>query len=342
LKQRENMASITKRGKRWYAQIRRKGFPSDGRSFDSHAEAKAWAAIQDARVEQGDSALHLKGIAHISLGDVIRRYLVEITPTKRSADSERLRLEKLTRDIVAAISIAELSSVHIADYRNRRSATVSNGTVRRELSLIHHALDIARKEWGYRIVGNVVADVRQPPLHNARNRRLNAGEFDRLVAALQDARNALIKPMVLFAIETGMRRGEILDLSWSNVWLGRRVAYIPQTKTGHPRTIPLTDSAIAVLAAMPEREGMIFDLTANAFKLAWVRTVRRAKLPDLRFHDLRHEAISRFAEMGLTTVELSVISGHRDPRMLFRYAHLRPHELALKLAGRSWADEQPR
>lgn len=335
------MASITKRGKRWYAQIRRKGFPTEGKTFETHAEAKAWAAIQDARVEQGDPSLHQKSIAHISLADVIRRYLIEITPTKRSADSEKLRLEKLIRDPVAGVSIVDLSSVHIADYRNRRSATVSNGTVRRELSLVHHALDIARKEWGFPLTRNPVADVRQPPLRNARNRRLNPGEFERLLEALADARNKLIEPMVLFAIESGMRRGEILDLSWSNVWLDRRVAYIPQTKTGRPRTIPLTDRAIAILSALESKQGKVFDLTANAFKLAWVRAVRRSKLTDLRFHDLRHEAISRFAEMGLTTVELSVISGHRDPRMLFRYAHLRPDDLAMKLAGRSWSNERP-
>jgi len=334
------MASIKKRGKRWYAQIRRKGFPTEGRTFNTHAEAKAWAAIQDSRVEQGDPSLHQKSIAHISLADLIRRYLIEITPTKRSAHSERLRLEKLVRDPVAGVSIVDLSSVHIADYRNRRSATVSNGTVRRELSLIHHALDIARKEWGYPLQRNPVADVRQPPLRNARNRRLNPGELERLLLALDDTRNAFITPMVLFAIESGMRRGEILDLNWSNVWLDRRVAHIPQTKTGYPRTIPLTDRAIAILTALESKEGAVFGLTANAFKLAWVRTTRRAGLLDLRFHDLRHEAISRFAEMGLTTVELSVISGHRDPRMLFRYAHLRPHDLALKLAGRAWANER--
>jgi integrase len=334
------MATITKRGKRWYAQIRRKGFPSDGRTFDTHADAKAWAAIQEGKVESGDVSLHLKSLRDISLGDVIRRYLVEVTPTKRSFETEDSRLRKILRDPVAEIPLSVLGSIQLADYRNRRMVTVKAGTIRRELSLIHHALDIARKEWGYRLVGNPVADVRLPQLRNARDRRLNCGELEILRAALSDSRNKLIEPIVLFAIESGMRRGEILNLEWQHVRLNQRVAHIPQTKTGHPRTIPLTDAGMAIITALENRKGRVFDLSPNAFKLAWVRAVKRSKLPDLRFHDLRHEAISRFTEMGLSTVELAVISGHRDPRMLFRYAHLRPQELAQKLAGRSWQAER--
>jgi integrase len=83
----------------------------------------------------------------------------------------------------------------------------------------------------------------------------------------------------------------------------------------------------------------VFPLSALALRLAWNRVRERAGMPDLHFHDLRHEAVSRFAEMGLTTAELAIISGHRDPRMLMRYTHLRPADLARKLAKRSWEQE---
>lgn len=100
-----------------------------------------------------------------------------------------------------------------------------------------------------------------------------------------------------------------------------RTLRIPVTKNGHPRTIPLTDKALSVLAGMGnihEGSERIFPLTCESVKLAWKRLVRRARVEDLHFHDLRHEAVSRFFELGLTVPEVALISGHRDPRMLFR------------------------
>jgi integrase len=159
------------------------------------------------------------------------------------------------------------------------------------------------------------------------------------MASLQSTRNRLIKPAILLAIETALRRGELLNLTWGAIDLDSRTAHIPHTKTGYARTIPLTDQALAVLRTIPRTEAKVLPLTPIALRLAWNRVRVRAGMPDLHFHDLRHEAISRFAEMSLTTVELSAISGHRDPRMLFRYAHLRPADLAKKLTGRSWEAE---
>jgi integrase len=187
---------------------------------------------------------------------------------------------------------------------------------------------------------NPMALVRLPVLRNARDRRLEAGELERLESALMKARNSHVRPIIRLEVETGLRRAEILALEWRHINLGQRTAHVPWSKTGQPRTIPLTDSALAILAGLERRgAGRLFPLTANAFRLAWERVRRRAGLGNLRFHDLRHEAISRFAEMGLNMPELALISGHRDYRMLQRYTHLRPTDLARKLAGRSWADE---
>lgn len=158
----------------------------------------------------------------------------------------------------------------------------------------------------------------------------------RLRAALAGLRNPLPAFVVELAIETGLRRRELLELLWANVDQDRRTAHIPTTKTGVPRTIPLTDAALAVIARLPRTDPRLFPLSENAFRLAWQRVQQRSGLNDFRFHDLRHEALSRFCEMGLTIPELSVISGHKDPRMLFRYAHLRADDLARKLAGRAW------
>ena len=106
-------------------------------------------------------------------------------------------------------------------------------------------------------------------------------------------------------------------------------------KNGHPRTIALSEAALAALAGVQrhEDEARIFPMSANALRLAWERLKRRAGIEDLRFHDLRHEAISRLFEKGLNVPEVAVMSGHRDPRMLFRYTHPRPEDIARKLAG---------
>lgn len=288
------MASITKRGQRWSVQIRRKGVPTISKTFGSHADAKAWASIQEARIEQGEAPIPLRLLRGTSLGDILDRYIDEITPTKRSADTERSRLLKLCRDEVAAVPLASLESRHLATYRDRRLREVKAGTVRRELSLIHHALDVARKEWGFRLPLNPVAQLSLPALNNARDRRLADGEWGRLSVALAGCRNPLIRPVVQFAIETGMRRGEILDLRWSRVDLATSTAHVPQTKTGKPRTVPLTPGASRILLKLPRVATQVFPVTANALRLSWERVVDRAGITDLRFHDLRHEAISRF------------------------------------------------
>lgn len=121
----------------------------------------------------------------------------------------------------------------------------------------------------------------------------------------------------------------LFDVDWINGLLT-----IPVTKTGRPRTIPLRDSAIEILkrqAVGKGKDDRLFPLSANAFRLAWERLKRRAGIQDLRFHDLRHEAISRFFEDGLSLPEVALISGHRDPRQLFRYTHLEASKIAAKL-----------
>ena len=145
------------------------------------------------------------------------------------------------------------------------------------------------------------------------------GEFEQLEEAAKQTKNPHIWPIVVFAIETGMRRGEILGLRWEHVDLDRRIAYLPLTKNGSSREVPLSTKAAQVLTGQRQHNDTPspFPVTANGFRLAWGRLRSRAGLSDLHFHDLRHEAISRFFELGLNIPEVAVISGHKDPRMLF-------------------------
>ena len=130
-----------------------------------------------------------------------------------------------------------------------------------------------------------------------------------------------------------MRRSEILGLTWDNISLELQLAYLPLTKNGTSREVPLSTKAVQVLSNQRARQDTPTPLpvNANAFRLAWERLRKRADLCDLRFHDLRHEAISRFFEMGLSIPEVAVISGHKDARMLFRYTHLRAEDLVKRI-----------
>lgn len=333
------MATITKRAKGWFVQIRRKGYEPEYKTLPTKEAAEKWAREREGRIDRGEEPLDRRQLKGITLGDLIRRYIDEVTPKKRSADSERARLSKMLGAPMCDIALLDLKSAPIAAYRDIRAKQVKPGTIARELGLLHTIIEVARLDWGVSIPHNVIAQVRRLPVRNARDRRLRPGELERLNEALKDTRNRFISPAILFAIQTALRRGELLNLTWSNINIEKRLAHIPETKTGYSRTIPLTGEAIAILKELPTTEKRVFPITAMSLRLAWNRVRRRANMSDLRFHDLRHEAISRFAELGLSMVELAIISGHRDPRMLMRYTHLNPADLAKKLSTRSWYSE---
>ena len=338
-----SVATITKRKNGWSVQIRRKGYAQQTRTLATKVEAQAWARQQEVRVDRALAPINLTVLKGTTLGDVLRRYLLEVTPFKGSADSERLRLNKVIREQpMCSLALADLTPKAFADYRAGRLAVVAAGTVHRELGLMRHALEVARRDWDIDLGANPLDRVKRPKLANSRDRRLAPGDYEKLKAALNKTRNPLIAPLVDLAIHTAMRRGEILALRWDQINWHQRTAYIADSKTGVPRTIPLLDKAVAVLSGLHRGglNGLVFPLSVEALKQAWGRARDRAGLGDLHFHDLRHEAISRLSEMGLTLPEIALVSGHKDPRMLFRYVNLRPADLAKKLVGREWQNNQ--
>ncbi|MGC9208169.1 site-specific integrase, partial [Acidithiobacillus sp.] len=138
--------------------------------------------------------------------------------------------------------------------------------------------------------------------------------------------------IVQFAIETGMRRSEICGLRWENVNLAGKVALLPDTKNGKARNVPLSSAAVAVLSALPRRlSGGVWDVKEDTVTQAFARCCRRAVIEDLHFHDLRHEATSRFFEKGLNPMQVAAITGHKTLQMLKRYTHLRAEDLAKML-----------
>jgi integrase len=175
--------------------------------------------------------------------------------------------------------------------------------------------------------------VRRPPQGRPRNRRLQDDEEQQLLAACREARKTWLVHFVALAIETGMRRSELLGLQWPNVNLDRRIAFLPVTKNGESRGVPLSTRAVEILRSPPSsRDGGVFgDLTQDALKQSFKRAVRRAGIKSLRLHDLRHEASSRFFEKGLNVMEVASVTGHKTLQTLKRCTHLSVGDLATRL-----------
>lgn len=326
------MATLEKRGDYWRVKIRRKGYPVQTRSFDTKATAERWARDVENEMDKGIFIDRTESEKN-TLRDVLSRYHDEVTPLKRGASAEAPRLRALMLRPIAEIKIAALSSTHLAKFRDDRLKEVAGATVNKELNLIAHALETARREWGIHIPENPVRLVRRPQGAKPRDRRLVGDEEHRLLTACEDARNPYLLPIVRLAIETAMRQGEIVGLDWKHVDLKKQTAYLPETKNGESRGVPLSSLAAATLKALPSAvNGQLFPgVTAEAVKRAFIRACQRAGIEDFHFHDLRHEATSRLFEKGLNPLEVASITGHKTLQMLKRYTHLRAEDLVKKL-----------
>lgn len=330
------MATLRKRNGKWQAQVRRQGHDPVSKSFINRKDAEVWVRDVERRMDQGEMVPTKQAADKRTFGDLLTVYRDTLTPGKKSEYTETCRINKLLRNPIADVMAVKLTTERIASYRDKRLAEVSGETTRQDLVLMRRVFEVARKEWGLKITVNPVDDVRKPSPAKPRTRRVLFSDLRAIASALKTFRNPLMREVILFALATGMRRGEILRMEWKHIDWKQSVLTIPVTKNGHPRIIPLTRRAIRILSGLAATRGaatVVFPISANAVRLSWQRLQAKAKLDDLRFHDMRHEAVSRFFEAGLSLPEVALISGHRDPKMLMRYTHLEASKIALKLNG---------
>jgi|tagenome__1003787_1003787.scaffolds.fasta_scaffold20968185_2 integrase len=319
------MASIRYHRGKYQVRVRRRDMRPLTKTFTLRKDALEWARFMEVKADRRDLPEDTKVLQTITLGDLVRRYRDEVTVLKKGRETETEFLNAFLRHTICARCISELGKQDFAEYRDERLAKIQPSSLRRQLDPIQNMFDVAKADWGLPIQANPVKALKFRAPSNARERRLNGSEWETLLNAAGAARNPYVIDVMRLAKETGMRRSEILRVESRDVDLERRTLHIPKTKNGHSRTIPLTREAVAILRQY-QGEGQLFPITRNALRLAWERVRRRAGVKDFRFHDLRHETISSLFERGLTTPEVALISGHRDPRMLFRYAHaMRAH-----------------
>ena len=322
------MASFRKRGDKWQARVHRKDHSPLVKSFNTKAEAIKWARHTESQLDLG--ALAPKA-AMPRLDRIVERYLTEVTPTKKGAAQELNRGRQIARTTLGRIQIDKITSEVVSKYRDGRLREVSNNTVRLELAFISVVFEQCAKEWSYKLT-NPVKQIRIPKPGKPRQRRLRPVEEEALLAACAD-RAMYLHSLVVLAIETGMRFGELVSITWDNVDLKARTIYLPDTKNGHPRTVPLSTRAVEAIRAVPSGyEGQVFTGKPGSIRAAFGAALKHSGVgSDMRFHDLRHEAVTRLFEKGLNHIEVGMISGHRSMSMLQRYTHLRPEGLLPRL-----------
>ena len=332
------MASITPSYDRegehigWQVAIRRKGFPPQYKTFRTRKEAEAWAAVVESEMVRG--VWRDRSAAETTtLKMCLDRYADQIIPTKKGGGRRELGfLRQWQARPIACKFMASIDGQDVvASIKEMEAERKSANTIRLHLALLSHLFEVARKEWRMATLVNPVELVRKPKIPQGRDRRLVGDEETRLLAACRSV-NPELAAIVTFAIETAMRQGEILSMTWGSVDLKRRVARLANTKNGLDRDVPLSNVALAVLSALPRRvDGKVWTYTQDGMRASWRRAIKQAGIAGLTFHDLRHEATSRLFEKGFNPMEVSAITGHKTLQMLKRYTHLRAEDLAKRM-----------
>lgn len=324
------MATITKRGRfQHQVQIRRKGYPVQTATFETRKGAQSWATDIESEMRRG-VFVDRSEAERTTLREALLRYEQEVTPEKRSADREVLRIRRLLKHPLASRSLASLRGTDMASFRDERLKQVAANTVRIDLNLLSNLFNVAKKDWSIAVI-NPVTDIRKPKLPKGRDRRLEGDEETRLLAAANHwrVRAPTLAFCIQIAIETGMRAGEIIALTWQQIDLANCVIRLDLTKNGDGRIVPLTEKAEQLIRALPRpihggRVTRFHD--SNGLSASFRSVCERAGITGLRFHDLRHEAASRFAP-HMPVATLAKVMGWRTLQMAMRYYNPKFDEL---------------
>lgn len=307
------MATIQKRGDKYRAIVRKRGYTQSA-TFTRKRDAESWAREVEVAIENGT----LEVYESLSFGDILRRYLSEVTPRKKSAAQEAKRIEVFLRDFpkLCAKPVEHLNRRDVALWRDARLKEVQSASVRREWNVFSAAYTHAQKVWGLSLPDNPFRQIVRPKSAPPRDQRISPEDADVFLAAFAyDGRRAPAKArekvawMFLFALETAMRCGEICKLEPDDIQ--GSLAYLRDTKNGTDRIVPLSSEAQRLLALVALPLGVTPAQVDAIF-----RKYRPADLRHIRFHDTRHEALSRMAKKIANPMTLAKISGHKDVNIL--------------------------
>jgi integrase len=315
------MATIRKHHKKWQGIVRVVGHPVIAQSFTSKTDATRWANLLEVKLRREDT-----GIAKIKFPkfeDLARRYIEEISITKKCYKDERGKILQFIKEPWAVYPVNRIMAHHINKWKEVNLKTLSGGSVNRKLDVISSMWTTFKREWGYP-VENPVLSIRRPKKSEPRDRRLSDAEIKKLL--MGNRTSPVMKSIIEISLETGMRLSEILRAE--QAYLEGHTLKIPIAKT-KPRKIPLTPAALAEI----KNADLPFRLSKYALDKKFRKLCMKYKIKDAHFHDLRHQALTNFMkDKGLNVPETMMIAGHSDPRMLLRiYNNLEVHHVAEKL-----------
>jgi integrase len=325
----------------------RQGYPRRYRTFDSRTEALTWAREVESAMDRGRPVASGEE-ERVTLAEALEHYVREVTIHKRGAKQEAQRAARLKKSPLGRLYLASLGGQALAKHRDRLlSEGKAANTIRLDFALISHLFTTAITEWGMATLTNPVELVRKPKPSAGRDRRLLLGEEERVLQAATRYRE--FPELIRFALETAMRRGELANMRWDKVNLAKRTVLVKtkDAKVVRSRTVPLSTTAVKILEFLPRQiDGRVWTLSPAFITTGFRRIVVAARadyleqcgqvgkepdpayLTNLRFHDLRHEATSRFFECGLNPMQVAAITGHKTLQMLKRYTHLKAEDLA--------------
>ncbi|AEJ02495.1 integrase family protein [Nitrosomonas sp. Is79A3] len=338
------MANIEKRisndGKTSYrVKIRLKGHPGQSATFERLTDAKKWAQHTESAIREGRHFKTTEAKRH-TLADLIDRYCRDVLPAKKSAKDQTQQLTWWKSEI-GSYALADVTPSLLAECRDKlgREITVRNkprspASVVRYIAALSHVFTIAVKEWGW-LEDSPMRKVTKPKESRGRVRFLSDDERIRLLKICKESSNPYLYVVVVLALSTGMRQGEIMGLTWDVIDLNQGRAILHETKNGERRAVAITGHALELIKELSKvrriDSNLLFPSKENApqkpqkpmdLRSPWETAVKKAELQDFKFHDLRHSAASYLAMNGASLAEIAEVLGHKTLQMVKRYAHL--------------------
>jgi integrase len=317
------------------ARVRIKGHPVLIQSFASKTLATKWKRDTESAVEQGKYTYDKPGSKN-TLADLIDRYFEKVLPSKpKNARNVRQHLLWWKQEL-GNYSLSDIKHKLIAQKREDLLSNLtcknrprSPTTIVRYLASLSHAFAIAVKDWEW-IQENPVMKISKPKISNSRTRFLNDDEKERLLSVCRESESKGLYPIVILALSSGMRRGEIMNLKWRDIDLARGSILLQTTKNGEQRFIPLVETALDLLRSKYTNhavDSLVFPSPNSPSKpidirSAWETAMSKADISNFRFHDLRHTAASYLAMSQASLLEIGTLLGHKTVQMTKRYAHL--------------------
>lgn len=330
------MASIIKIGSSWRAQIRRKGHKHITETFPNKALAERWARQIEAEMDS-QKYQDERGLEKITLAKLIERYREEIGPFGKNKTAVLADLERRHGDRMIAEITDDFLTQHV---RNRRKEGVSGVTIGIELTYLGGMFRTAKTLWKMPISLEPISAARANMAHlkistksKERDRRPTDKEIDALCKYFDSHSSLPMRDIIHFAIDSAMRLGEVIGIKRHDVNEKDKTVIIrnrkhPTEKQGNDQEVPLLGRCFEIVKRQPKHEsGRIFPVTNGTISSIFPRACKQLKIENLRFHDLRHEGVSRLFEQGYTIEQVALISGHRDWKMLARYTQIRAKDL---------------